>query len=100
MLAVLYALADQRHATATPLIHRLIHTPGPSAELLNLGPDTARGGPNTAREMLNTARVGPGARNSPAALSSSAGSLPPVPPPTLLGAHLGAPRACDAISRV
>jgi hypothetical protein len=64
---------------------------GASGTVLNLGPDTARGGPNTAREMLNTARGGPGARNSPAALSSSAGSLPPVPPPTLLGALLSAP---------
>jgi hypothetical protein len=50
---------------------------GASGTVLNLGPDTARGGP--------------GARNSPAALSSSAGSLPPVPPPTLLGALLSAP---------
>ena len=104
VLAVLYALADQRPATATPLIHRLIHTRGPSgdlwAELLNLGPDTARDGPNTARNVPNTARGGPGAHNSPASRSSSAGSLPPVPPPMLPGAHLGAPRACDAISRV
>ena len=64
---------------------------GASGAVLNLGPDTARGGPNTARAVLNTARGGPGARNSPAALSSSAGSLPPVPPPTLLGALLSAP---------
>ena len=87
MLAVLFALADQLpEETAMPLIHRLLHTPGPSgdlwAELLNLGPNTARGG-------------GPGVRNSAAPLPSSAGaelgSLPPVPTPTLPGAHLGAP---------
>ena len=63
----------------------------PFAALLDLGPNTAREGPNTARDGPNTARGGPGARNSPAALPSSAGSLPPVPPPTLLGALLGAP---------
>jgi hypothetical protein len=99
VLAVLYALADQRPAAATPLIHRLIHTRGPSgdlwAELLNLGPDTARDGPNTARDgpntarsVPNTARGGPGAHNSPASLSSSAGSLPPVPPPMPCGSCL------------
>jgi hypothetical protein len=81
MLAVLYALADQRHATATPLIHRLIHTPGPSAELLNLGPDTARGGPNTAREVLS---------RQPAARATSYAA----------GCPSQRARACDAISRV